>query len=152
MPSAEQPLSGRCACGAVRFAVTEPFLSAGYCHCERCQHRSGVPWSFNGLVAASGFELIAGADEVGTWVPEGGGRPKSFCRRCGGHVFGGDPRGGETIAVRLGAVEGDPEVEPSWRAWVSSAPDWYPIPDDGLPRFAEGAGRARTQPGSTSEP
>jgi hypothetical protein len=28
--------------------------------------------------------------------------------------------------------------EPSWRAWLSSAPDWCPIPDVGLERFAEG--------------
>lgn len=141
MPSADKPLNGRCACGIVRFRVTTAFDSAGYCHCERCQHRSGVPWSFNGLVGADGFELIAGADSVSTWRPEGGGRPKSFCRECGGHVFGGDLAGGETIAVRLGAVEGDPEVEPSWRAWVSSAPDWYPIPDDGLQRFDGGRPR-----------
>ncbi len=93
------------------------------------------------MVAADGFELIAGADSVSTWIPEGGGRAKSFCRECGGHVFGGDPDGGETIAVRLGAVEADPEIEPSWHAWVSSAPDWYPIPDDGLPRYDGGLPR-----------
>lgn len=138
MPSAERPLTGRCACGAVRFEVTESFSSAGYCHCHRCQRRSGVPWSFNGLVEASGFELVAGAEELSTWQPEGGGRTKSFCWRCGGHVFGGDPAAGELIAVRFGALEGDPEIEPSWRAWVSSAPDWYPIPADGLQRYAEG--------------
>jgi hypothetical protein len=137
MPSPEHPLTGRCACGAVRFQVTEPFDSAGYCHCHRCQRRSGVPWTFNGLVSPSGFELLAGAEEVTTWVPEDGGRPKGFCRRCGGHVFGGDLDGELSIAVRLGAVDGDPEVEPSWRAWLSSAPDWYEIPDDDLERFAE---------------
>lgn len=138
MPSAEQPLRGRCACGTVRFEVTEPFFTAGYCHCERCQHRSGVPWTCNGLLAASGFRLTAGSEEVGTWVPEGGGRPKSFCRRCGGHVFGGDAERGETIAIRFGALEGDPGIEPSWHAWVSSAPAWFPLPDDGLPRHPEG--------------
>jgi hypothetical protein len=137
MPSRENPLTGRCACGTVRFRVIEPFQSAGYCHCHRCQRRSGVPWTFNGLVEASGFELIAGADMVTGWRPEGGGRVKSFCCRCGGHIFGGDPVAGELIAVRLGTVDGDPEVEPSWRAWVSAAPDWYPIPDDGLPRYPE---------------
>ncbi len=42
-------------------------------------------------------------------------------------MFGGDPEAGELIAVGLGAVEGDPEVEPSWRAWVSSAAGWCPI-------------------------
>jgi hypothetical protein len=137
MHSPVSPLTGRCACGAVRFEVTTPFDSAGYCHCHRCQRRSGVPWTLNGLVETDGFEVTAGADQVGTWHPEGGGRSKSFCRQCGGHVYGGDLDGDLLIAVRLGAVEGDPEVEPSWRAWVSSAPDWVAIPDDGLPRYAE---------------
>lgn len=138
MPSRERPLTGRCACGTVRFQVTEPFQSAGYCHCHRCQQRSGVPWTFNGLVETSGFEITAGAEAVTNWRPEEGARSKSFCRHCGGHVFGGDLDGDGLIAVRLGAVEGDPEIEPSWRAWLSSAPDWCPIPDDGLERFAEG--------------
>ena len=138
VPSAEHPLAGRCACGSVRFQVTKPFESAGYCHCHRCQRRSGVPWTFNALLAADGFEITAGKEQIASWMPEGGGRPKSFCRRCGGHVFGGDPELGETIAVRMGALDGDPEIEPSWRIWVSSAPDWHPIPDDGLPRYEEG--------------
>jgi hypothetical protein len=138
MPSAEHPLTGRCACGTVRFRVTEPFDSAGFCHCHRCRRRSGVPFTLNGLVVPSGFEVTAGAAEVTTWVPEGGGRPKSFCRRCGGHVFGGDPDGEVSIAVRLGCVEGDPGIEPSWHTWLSSAPAWYEVPDDGLEHFAEG--------------
>lgn len=138
MPSRERPLTGRCACGTVGFQVTEPFQSAGFCHCHRCQRRSGVPWTFNALADPGGFEVTAGATEISTWQPEDGGRPKSFCRRCGGHVFGGDLDGEFLIAVRLGTVEGDPEIAPSWRAWISSAPGWHPIPDDGLKRFAEG--------------
>jgi hypothetical protein len=138
MPSRKRPLTGRCACGAVRFQVTEPFQSAGYCHCHRCQRRSGVPWTFNGLVDPDGFEVTAGAEELTSWSPEEGARSKSFCRLCGGHVFGGDLDGDGLIAVRLGTIEDDPEIEPSWRAWLSSAPDWCPIPDDGLERFAEG--------------
>ena len=34
-----------------------------------------------------------------------------------------------------GALDGDPEIRPRWRQWVSSAPDWYALPEDGLPRF-----------------
>jgi hypothetical protein len=33
VPSADAPLRGRCACGAVSFEVTEPFTTAGYFHC-----------------------------------------------------------------------------------------------------------------------
>jgi hypothetical protein len=90
MPSREHPLTGRCACGTVRFQVTEPFHSAGYCHCHRCQRRSGVPWTFNGLVDPDGFEVTAGDAELTSWRPEEGARSKSFCRLCGGHVFGDD--------------------------------------------------------------
>jgi hypothetical protein len=103
MPSHEHPLTGRCACGAVRFEVTEPFQSAGYCHCHRCQRRSGLPWTFNGLVEPSGFELIDGAEALMSWRPEEGARSKSFCRHCGGHVFGGDRNGLEAASPpRLG--------------------------------------------------
>jgi len=35
------PLTGGCACGAVRFEVSEPLLGAVYCHCTRCQRRTG---------------------------------------------------------------------------------------------------------------
>ena len=39
--------------------------------------------------------------------------------------------------MRFGALHGDPGIEPQWRQWLESAPDWYPIPDDGLPRFPQ---------------
>jgi hypothetical protein len=35
----EPPISGGCNCGAVRFEVTEPFVSANYRHCRRCQRQ-----------------------------------------------------------------------------------------------------------------
>jgi hypothetical protein len=135
MPSPEDPLTGACACGTVRFAVVAPFDTAGYCHCKRCQRRSGALWSENGFVSGDGFEITAGAAAVRTWVPPGGS-PKAFCGECGGHVYAGNPDG-PLVVVRLGALDGDPGIRPQWHAWVSSAPDWEPLPDDGLPRFAE---------------
>ena len=136
MPSPDAPLTGGCACGAVRFEVTAPFDTAGYCHCKRCQRRSGALWSLNGFVQSTGFALTQGTVDVRTWRPEDGS-PKSFCATCGGHVFGGNPDG-PFVVVRLGAVDGDPEIRPQWHAWTESAPDWEPLPDDGLPRHPQG--------------
>ncbi len=136
MPSPETPLAGSCACGTVRFQVTAEFKTAGYCHCTRCQRRAGTPWTMNGMVDVTAFELLAGADSLRTWQPVDG-LSKSFCEICGGHVFAGDPNASEGIVgVRFGALHGDPGIQPRWRQWLSSAPDWAPIPDDGLPRFA----------------
>lgn len=136
MPSPETPLRGRCLCGAVNFQVSAPFQTAGYCHCKRCQRRSGTTSTLNAKVAAESFEILDGADLIQTWRPPDG-QPKSFCAKCGGHLFSGDLDRGPTIGVRLGTVEGDPGIRPSWRQWVSSAPGWEAIPDDGLERFGE---------------
>jgi len=37
----------------------------------------------------------------------------------------------------LGALDGDPGLRPSVHQFVDYAPEWSPVPDDGLPRFPE---------------
>ncbi len=128
-------LAGSCACGTVRFEVTGEFVTAGYCHCTRCQRRSGTLWSLNGMVPADGLTVVAGADEIRTWRPPDG-NPKSFCGQCGGHVYTGQPGGDGAVGVRFGALHSDPGIAPRWHQWVASAPAWAPLPDDGLPRYA----------------
>jgi hypothetical protein len=91
----------------------------------------------NGMVRPDEIEVLAGEESVRYWRPEGG-LPKAFCEVCGGHVWSGEPGGdGEVVGVRFGALHGDPGIEPQWRQWLDSAPPWYPIPDDGLPRFPQ---------------
>jgi hypothetical protein len=139
VPVRADPLIGRCACGAVRFEVTEPFVTAGYCHCKRCQRRSGTAWSLNAVVPASGFRIVSGEERVSVFDPDDEGIPKAFCADCGGHLYSDS---GDFIGVRLGAVDGDPGIRPQWRQWLESAADWEPIPDDGTERFP----RQRTGP------
>jgi hypothetical protein len=133
MPSPDAPLTGACACGAVAFEVSAPFTTAGYCHCKRCQRRSGALWSLNAMVPREGFEFVRGEDGVRVWKPEDG-LPKAFCGDCGGQLYSD---GGDYLAIRLGTLDGDPEIRPQWHQWLDSAPDWEPIPDDGLPRFGQ---------------
>jgi hypothetical protein len=134
MPSPDAPLSGRCACGAVAFEVTAPFVTAGYCHCKRCQRRSGALWSINAIVPSEGFEVVSGREHVRAWNPPDDGIPKAFCAECGGHLYSD---GGDTIGVRVGALDGDPGIRPEWHQWLESAPDWEALPDDGLKRFRQ---------------
>ncbi len=134
MPDATLPVNGSCLCGAVRFRVSGPFLSVGYCHCTHCQKRTGTGWSTNGRVAQGDFELLSGLAELRAWAPATG-VPKLFCGECGAHLFSGDPLNDEEVAIRIGAFDGPVEVEPSFHMFVRSAPDWAPVPDDGLVRY-----------------
>jgi hypothetical protein len=131
-------ISGGCGCGAVRFEITEPFVSALYCHCTRCQRRTGTAAAASGRVRPGSFRVVAGEEHLRSWSPEGG-FDKVFCELCGSALLARSPEDPEVVAVRLGAVDGDPGIRPAWRQFVAYAAPWEPLPDDGLPRHPERA-------------
>jgi hypothetical protein len=133
-PSAESPLQGGCLCGAVRYEVSAPALSAGYCHCTHCQRRTGTGSSANCRVPRAGFRLLSGREQIRAYQPPTG-IPKLFCGECGSALFSGDPFSDEQVAIRLGTLDADPGIRPQYRQFVDSAVPWEPIPDDGLARY-----------------
>lgn len=130
------PLTGGCLCGGVRFEVTEPILSVSYCHCTRCQRRTGTAASVQARIVPGSLRFTAGEELVTAFEPPGG-FPKEFCSRCGSQLWSRNPENPEALSVRMGAFDRDPGVRPSYRQFVAYAADWEPIPDDGLPRHPE---------------
>jgi hypothetical protein len=130
------PLTGGCLCGAVRFEVSEPFESASYCHCTRCQRRTGTAASANARVAPGAVRITAGEELISSWTPPDGA-PKCFCSRCGGALWSLDAATHEITGVRLGTFDHDPGVRPTHRQYVDYAVVWEKIPDDGLARYPE---------------
>jgi hypothetical protein len=129
-------LQGGCNCGAVRFELSQPPVLAGYCHCTRCQRRSGTAASPQARTAPGAFTLLSGEAQLGRFSPAGGSE-KIFCRECGSALYSQNPATPEIVGVRLGTFDEDPGIRPSYRQFVAYAAPWEPIPDDGLPRFAE---------------
>ena len=129
-------ITGGCGCGAVRYEVTEPFVSASYCHCTRCQRRTGTAASANARAAPGTVRVTAGENELQVWAPEGGFE-KIFCGRCGSALFSRPPGADEYMGVRLGSVDGDPGIRPLWHQFTAYAASWQELPDDGLPRYPE---------------
>jgi hypothetical protein len=131
-----EPLTGGCLCGGVRFEVTEPLLRASYCHCTRCQRRTGTAASAQARVAPGALRILSGDELVRAWQPESG-FAKEFCSRCGSQLWSRNPDHPEVISVRLGAFDSDPGIRPGHRQFVAYAAIWEEIPDDGLPRYDE---------------
>ena len=134
------PLTGGCNCGAVRFEVTAPLVGARYCHCRRCQRRTGAAASPSAHPAPGTFRIVQGEDRLRMWQPEGGGE-KWFCGDCGSALFARNTTHADPIGIRMGTFDGDPGIRPSVRSFVASAAPWEPIPDDGLVRYDEGRPR-----------
>lgn len=134
----ETSLTGGCLCGGVRYEITEPPLKMTYCHCTRCQRRTGTAASPQVRVAPGSLRFTQGAELVQDWQPPDHGFAKCFCSNCGGALFSRNPDG--TIwSVRMGTLDTDPGLEPSHRQFVAYAASWEAIPDDGVPRYDETA-------------
>ena len=137
MPSPEAPLRGSCACGTVRFQVTADFVYRRVLplHPLPAPRGNAVDDERDGPRVGRRGARGRGLGPLSGAPPDG--LPEGVLRDCGGHVLSGEPGAGGVVGVRFGALHGDPGIEPRWRQWLSSAPDWAPIPDDGLPRFPE---------------
>lgn len=127
-------LTGACGCGAVRWRLTAAPLGAAYCHCTRCQRRTGSASSVSALTAPGSLEFTAGEELIEAWRPEGGW-PKTFCGECGSAIGGQHPEKPEVVILRLGGFDEDPGVQILYRQFTADAAPWEPIPDDGLQRF-----------------
>ncbi|MGH2763252.1 MAG: GFA family protein [Thermoleophilaceae bacterium] len=130
------PITGGCMCGAVRYELSAPPEYAGYCHCTRCQRRTGGAASISARLRRGSFTIVEGAELVSVFKPDEGFE-KAFCSRCGSALFSRNPTDAELIGVRMGTFDADPGVRPSYRQFVAYAAPWEPIPDDGLPRYPE---------------
>jgi hypothetical protein len=140
----ELPLTGRCNCGAVTYEVHGPLLTAGYCHCTRCQRRTGTAASASAKPALGAFRIVAGEDRLRSWAPDDGFE-KWFCGDCGSAMFSRDPDNHDAVGVRMGTFDGDPGIRPGYHQFVADAAPWEPIPDDGLPRHPARAPRPLNQ-------
>ncbi len=130
-------LTGRCLCGGVRFELTAAPIVAGYCHCTRCQRRTGTGSSVQARVDGDALTLRDGEELLTWWRHPDGGFEKGFCATCGGHVFSRNPDDHAQLTIRMSAFDADPGIRPSYRMFVAYAAPWEPIPDDGIPRYDE---------------
>ena len=129
------PYTGHCMCGGVRFEVTAEPEGAGYCHCTRCQRRTGTAASAQARLGPGALRILAGEELVRDYEP-GDGWIKSFCSACGSEKVIR-----EVGSIRLGILDPGHGIRPQWRTFVDYACEWEPLPDDGLERYPEGKPR-----------
>jgi hypothetical protein len=129
-------LTGRCMCEQVRFKIEAALVAALYCHCRRCQRRSGTAFSATAATIPGSFRLVAGAELVSSSRPADGWE-KFFCCECGSHLYTTDPADPQKLSVRMGALDSDPGIRPSVHQFTAYAAAWDPLLDDQLPKFPE---------------
>ncbi|MEM8754808.1 MAG: GFA family protein [Pseudomonadota bacterium] len=77
-------LTGKCACGAVRYTIDKDAADVGPCHCDTCRAWTGGV--FMGLQAGKGEAVIEGEENLTIWKSSDWAE-RAFCSKCGSNMF-----------------------------------------------------------------
>jgi hypothetical protein len=135
---AQEPLTGRCLCGAVRFELSPPIRDVIVCHCRQCAQWTGYAVAAT-AVATGNFKLREGAEQL-KWFAASAHAERGFCGTCGSSLFW-KPADGTRISVLAGTLDPPTGLHVGAHIFVASKSDYYEIAD-GAPRLEHGAGAA----------
>src|SRR5438552_18882774 len=87
------PLTGGCACGAIRYEVTTRPITMFNCHCRDCQRASGGAFTPVVYLPAKAFKITKGSPRYySTPIKMVGHNKRSFCTQCRSGLLGGVAR------------------------------------------------------------
>jgi hypothetical protein len=123
------PSEGGCACGAVRYRLTDQPLFVHCCHCLNCQRQTGSAFVINILIEADRVELLAGEPSA-VDVPRDDGSPHRIfrCPSCQIAVFSQYTRP-EVYFVRGGTLDRPSSVAPDVHIFTRSKLPWVALPE-----------------------
>ena len=132
------PLHGGCACGAVRYSLTNKPMYVHCCHCRWCQRETGTSFALNAMIEADRVELLNGEPEViDTPSLSGKGQKIARCPDCRIALWSNYAGAGETVRfVRVGTLDEPDRLPPDIHIFTASKQPWVVLPA-GTPVFEE---------------
>ena len=128
--------TGGCACGAIRFKITAPFIGIGACHCLGCQKMSGGGPNYVALTPKDALVLTKGEIKQHRSTADSGAEvARTFCGDCGTPLWS-TPANEPFLTVKLGALDDNVDLTVGIHIYVSSAPSWHII-EEGVPTFSK---------------
>jgi hypothetical protein len=119
----DNPATGQCLCGAVKFRVSGKFESFFLCHCARCRKDSGSAHSANLFSSTARIIWVSGEENIKTFQLSGSRHLKSFCSDCGSALPVSQPEVG-LLEVPAGSLDSRIDIRPNAHICCSSRANW----------------------------
>ncbi|MBO6522033.1 MAG: GFA family protein [Rhodospirillales bacterium] len=132
---ADQPVTGSCLCGGVKFRVSEFQRPVVACHCTQCRKTTG---HYGAATTARNVDLQLDSDETLSWYSSSDVAERGFCNRCGSSLFW-RPVGGVNTSIMAGVLDAPTGLELVSHIFTEDAGDYYEL-NDGLPAHKDGGG------------
>lgn len=129
-------ITGGCACGAVRYAISDSGFLPYACHCKGCQSRQGSAFALNMWVMAEGI-TVEGEMICGTVAGNDGATVTHYaCPHCLTRLYTLNDHRPQLANLRAGTRDDSDGLVPAFHIWISSKQPWIVLPDD-VPALAE---------------
>ena len=127
---------GGCACGTVRYRLTDAPLFVHCCHCRNCQRQTGSVFVVNLLIETDRVEVVAGTPQPVDAPREDAPPQRIFrCPECQVAVFS-EYAVPEVRFVRGGTLDDPTAITPDVHIYTRSKVGWVTLPPD-APAFEE---------------
>lgn len=127
---------GGCACGGVRYRMTDAPMVVHCCHCTACQTETGSAFVLNALIEADRVAVLAGAPEpVMTPSESGLGQQIWRCPDCRVALWSNYGGASDILRfVRVGTLDRPARLPPDVHIYTRSKLPWVALPE-GAPAF-----------------
>ena len=124
-------LEGGCACGAVRYRLTQPPMVVHACHCRDCQRVTGSAFILNMWIES---KYVEGSRDglVAHRLTGGSGKPHEVfsCAKCGTDLWSKyHAAPGDTLLVRVASLDDPAVMPPDIHIFTRSKLPWLPLPE-----------------------
>ncbi|HVH80799.1 MAG TPA: GFA family protein [Stellaceae bacterium] len=131
--SAPANLEGGCACGAIRYKLTNAPMIVHACHCTDCQRLSGSAFALNLWIEREFVESSGDAPVAYNVPPGSSGKPHDVlsCPKCGTGLWNKyHAAPGDTVLLRAGTLDDASQVTPDVHIFTRSKVPWLELPKD----------------------
>ena len=127
--SKDKAITGGCICGAIRYEISMPAISTGYCHCRICQRFSGSAMSTWTAFPASAVQFLTGEPRYFASSPIA---RRGFCPECGASLTYQlvRPQTASYMVVFTTSLDAPQDYSPTAHGGIESQLPWIDILDD----------------------
>jgi len=135
-PRGRKNLTGRCACGQVRYALLDKPIRVHCCHCADCQRNTGSAFVLNAIIETSAIRILRGKVRA-VPVPRAFGLHDIYrCPKCQTALWSDYGRRFPLRFVRVGTIDEPRTIRPDIHIYTETKAPWLKLPK-GTPAFRE---------------
>lgn len=130
-------ITGRCQCGAVRYAHSGTPTAIYVCHCRECQKQSASAFGISVEMTKAGLTVTLGAPKFWTRDTDSGKRLTcAFCPDCGARLWHMPESGADWLTLKGGSLDTPPDLTHAIHIWTARKLPGVIIPE-GAKQFPE---------------